>query len=473
MAFGGTLTRTFAQHSCSIPLVMLHLDKQFFQILHEQIEAGRDRDLIAQLGELRAADIAEVLENLRIDDANYLYRLLENDSKADVLMELDEEKRTELLSGMTAGEIAEEVLENLDSDDAADVMSELPESKAEEVIQLLDDIEQASDIRDLLNYEEGTAGAMMAKELVKVQAEWTVNRAIREIRRQAEELEQVYTVYVVDPLGKLTGRLSLKHLLLNAESTRTKIEEIQETEDIITIGDLESSEKATKLMERYDLVALPVVNHEHELVGRITIDDAVDVMLEDAERDYQLASGISEDVESRDSVLTLTRARLPWLLIGLVGGIGGAYVIGAFDIQKNAEMALFIPLIAAMGGNVGVQSAAIVVQGLASSNMGTQNMVSRLYKELGVGIINGLICGLLILGSSFLLGFGTALSITVSVSLIFVIIFAALFGTFVPLMLNRYRIDPALATGPFITTVNDIIGLMIYFAVGTLIVGMI
>ena len=388
-------------------------------------------------------------------------------------MELDEEKRTELLSGMTAGEIAEEVLENLDSDDAADVMSELPESKAEEVIQLLDDIEQASDIRDLLNYEEGTAGAMMAKELVKVQAEWTVNRAIREIRRQAEELEQVYTVYVVDPLGKLTGRLSLKHLLLNAESTRTKIQEIQETEDIITIGDLESSEKATKLMERYDLVALPVVNHEHTLVGRITIDDAVDVMLEDAERDYQLASGISEDVESRDSVLTLTRARLPWLLIGMVGGIGGAYVIGAFDIQKNAEMALFIPLIAAMGGNVGVQSAAIVVQGLASSNMGTQNMVSRLYKELGVGIINGLICGLLILGSSFLLGFGTALSITVSVSLIFVIIFAALFGTFVPLMLNRYRIDPALATGPFITTVNDIIGLMIYFAVGTLIVGMI
>ena len=182
-------------------------------------------------------------------------------------MELDEEKRTELLSGMTAGEIAEEVLENLDSDDAADVMSELPESKAEEVIQLLDDIEQASDIRDLLNYEEGTAGAMMAKELVKVQAEWTVNRAIREIRRQAEELEQVYTVYVVDPLGKLTGRLSLKHLLLNAESTRTKIQEIQETEDIITIGDLESSEKATKLMERYDLVALPVVNHEHD-VGR-------------------------------------------------------------------------------------------------------------------------------------------------------------------------------------------------------------
>ena len=452
---------------------MLHLDKQFFQILHEQIEAGLDRDLLAQLVEFRAADIAEVIENLRVEDAHYLYRLLENELKADVLIALDEENRHELLSGMTAGEIAEEVLENLDSDDAADIMSELPESKAEEVIQMLEDNKQASDIRDLLNYEEGTAGAMMAKELVKVQAEWTVNRAIREIRRQAEELEQVYTIYVVDPEGRLTGRLSLKHLLLNAESTRTKINEIQETADIITIQVHESSEKATKLMERYDLVALPVVNHEHELIGRITIDDAVDAMIEDAERDYQLASGISEDVESRDSVWTLTRARLPWLLIGLVGGIGGAYVIGAFDIQKNAEMALFIPLIAAMGGNVGVQSAAIVVQGLASSNMGTQNMLSRLSKELGVGIINGLICGLLILASSLLLGFGTSLSITVSLSLICVIIFAALFGTFVPLMLNRYKIDPALATGPFITTVNDIIGLMIYFAVGTLIVGMI
>lgn len=452
---------------------MLHLNKHFFQILHEQIEAGLDRELLLHLGEFRAADIAEVIENLRIEDANYVYRLLENELKADVLIELDEEKRSELLSSMTVGEIAEEVLENLDSDDAADVMGELPESKAEEVIQMLEDNEQASDIRDLLNYEEGTAGAMMAKELVKVQAEWTVNRAIREIRRQAEELEQVYTVYVVDPNDKLTGRLSLKHLLLNAQSTRTKINEIQETKDIITIAADEPSEKATKLMERYDLVALPVVGEDNELVGRITIDDAVDAMLEDAERDYQLASGISEDVESRDSILTLTRARLPWLLIGLVGGIGGAYVIGAFDIQKNAQMALFIPLIAAMGGNVGVQSAAIVVQGLASSNMGTQNMFARLSKELGVGIINGLICGILILSSSLMLGFGTSLCITVSISLICVIIFAALFGTFVPLMLDRYKIDPALATGPFITTVNDIIGLMIYFAVGTLIVSMI
>ncbi len=450
---------------------MLHLNKGFLQDVHDQIEAGRDRELLAKLEDLHAADIAEVLDNLNVEDASYLYRLLENDVKADVLINLDEERRADLMSGMTAGEIAEQVLENLDSDDAADVMSELSESKAEEVIRLLGDKEQASDIRDLLNYEDGTAGALMAKELVKVQADYTVTRAIREIRRQADELDQVYTVYVVDPENRLTGRLSLKHLLLGAESTRTTIQELQEVEDIVTIEANEPSEKATKLMERYDLVALPVLDANGCLVGRITIDDAVDVIIEDAERDYQLASGISEDVESRDSVWTLTRARLPWLLIGLAGGMGGAYVIGAFDIEKNLEMALFIPLIAAMGGNVGVQSAAIVVQGLASSNIGTSDILSRLYKELGVGVINGLICGLLILGSSLVLGFGLSLSLTVSIALICVIIFAALFGTFVPLMLNRYEIDPALATGPFITTVNDIIGLMIYFAVGTVIVG--
>lgn len=448
---------------------MLDLTKEYIQSLSDRIEAGQDSEIRTGLNELHATDIAEILDRLKFEQASYLFRLLENEVKADVLIELDEEQRSDLLSAMTAEEIAEEVLENLDSDDAADVMAELPETKAEEVIGLLEDAEQASDIRDLLNYAEGTAGALMAKELVKVRAEWTVTRAIREIRRQAEELHQVYTVYVVDDQDQLTGRLSLKHLLLAAESTRSKIKELQKGDGIVSILAEESAEKATKLMERYDLVALPVVDDSNRLLGRITIDDAVDVIIEDAERDYQLASGISEDVESSDSIWTLTRARLPWLLIGLVGGLGGAYVIGAFDIHSNAEMALFIPLIAAMGGNVGVQSAAIVVQGLASSHIDSSNILSRLSKELGVGLINGVICALLILASSMVLGFGTSLCITVSIALLCVIVFAALFGTFVPLMLNQYKIDPALATGPFITTVNDIIGLMIYFAVGSVI----
>lgn len=452
---------------------MQHTDKAYIRELRARIEAGRDTELRALLSDLHATDVAEVFDLVRQEEAEYLFRLLEAETKSDVLIELETDVREELLSTLTAAEIAGEVLEGLDSDDAADVMADLPEEKAEEVIRLIEDDEQASDIRDLLNYPEGTAGSLMAKELVKVRRGWTVNRAIREIRRQAAELDHVYTIYVVDDEDHLTGRLSLKHLLLSAATTRTKIEELQEEDDIVSIGAHEEGEKAVKLMERYDLVALPVLDGNARLVGRITIDDAVDVIIEESERDYQLASGISEDVESRDSVWTLTRARLPWLLIGLGGGIGGAYVIGAFELERNPGMALFIPLIAAMGGNVGVQSAAIVVQGLASSSIETSDLLSRLSKELGVGLINGLICSALILGSGVLLGFGTILSITVSLALLCVIIFAALFGTFVPLMLHRYKIDPALATGPFITTANDIIGLIIYFTVGSAISGMI
>lgn len=450
---------------------MLNIDKALLKDIRDQIESGSDRELLGLLAELHAADWAEVIDSLRRDEARYLFRLVPKELKSDVLIELEEDLRLELLTGMTSAEIAEDVLEGLDSDDAADVMAELPDAKVEEVIELLEDDAQASDIRDLLSYEEGTAGALMAKELVQVEANWTVARAIREIRRQAEELEHVYTIYVTDADGLLTGRLSLKHLLLSAATTRTLVSELQSDKELITIEANEPAERVAKVMEKYDLVALPVVDLEGRLVGRITIDDAVDVIIEESERDYQLASGISEDVESRDNVWTLTRARLPWLLIGLAGGIGGAYVIGAFNIEENPGMALFIPLIAAMGGNVGVQSAAIVVQGLASSNIDTGDIFSRLSKELGVGIINGLICAILILGASAALGFGTALSITVSLALLCVIIFAALFGTFVPLMLDKYDIDPALATGPFITTANDIIGLMIYFAVGSALMG--
>ena len=446
---------------------MLHTDKAYIRELRARIESGRDSELQAMLSELHPTDVAEVFDMVRPDEAEYLFRLLNNEGKSDVLIELETDVREDLLSNLTAAEIAGDVLEGLDSDDAADVMAGLPEEKAEEVIRLIEDDEQASDIRDLLNYAEGTAGALMAKELVKVFRDWTVNRAIREIRRQAAELDNVYTIYVVDDEDRLTGRLSLKHLLLSASTTRTKIEELQDQEDIISIEAHEDGEKAVKLMERYDLVALPVLDPLGRLVGRITIDDAVDVIIEESERDYQLASGISEDVESRDSVWTLTRARLPWLLIGLGGGIGGAYVIGAFELERNPGMALFIPLIAAMGGNVGVQSAAIVVQGLASSAISAGDVLGRLSKELGVGLLNGIICSILILGASRTLGFSTPLSITVSIALLCVIVFAALFGTFVPLMLHRYKIDPALATGPFITTANDIIGLIIYFAVGS------
>jgi magnesium transporter len=286
------------------------------------------------------------------------------------------------------------------------------------------------------------------------------------MRRQAEDVELVYTIYVVDDNNVLLGTLSLKRLLLT--DSKAIISHIMK-EDIIKVSATMIQEEVANTMNKYDLIVLPVVNDLNQLIGRITADDVMDIMKEEAEKDYQMASGISEDVESNDTVWEITRARLPWLLIGMIGGLFGAKVIGIFDIEKNYQMAFFIPLIAAMGGNVGVQSAAIVVQSLAGGTNALGNISQRLIKELGVALVNGIICSSIILLSAYLLGYSLLLSITVSIALLSVIIFAALFGTFIPLTLDKYKIDPALATGPFITTINDVLGLFIYFLIGQLI----
>ena len=446
---------------------MQEITKEYLYEIQTLIEQGEERSLVAHLDDLHETDIALILNQLRRDDVSYAYRLLKDDIRPAVLSDVDDEVLEEILSSLSSKEIAEDVIDGLESDDAADIIGSLPTDKRMEVMSKAKDKESVSDVLSLLSYPEGSAGALMAKELVKVEETWTVATAIKEIRVQAQDIENIYTIYVVDSYGKLTGRLSLQHLLLTAASTRTPVGELKDDENIISIKAKETEELVVSLMERYDLVALPVTDDKGILLGRITIDDAVDVIIEEAERDYQLASGISEDVESYDSVWTLTRARLPWLLIGLGGGVGGAYVIGAFDIVSNPEMALFIPLIAAMGGNVGVQSSAIVVQGLATASINTSNIATRLMKELGVGLLNGIICASIIFIVTLLLGFDKALSATVGISLLCVIVFAALFGAFVPLMLEKRKIDPALATGPFITTANDIIGLIIYFSVGS------
>jgi magnesium transporter len=448
---------------------MQEITIEYLDEIQTLIEQGEERSLVAHLEDLHETDIALILNQLRREDVNYAYRLLKDDIRPAVLVDVDDEVREEILSSLSSKEIAEDVIDGLESDDAADVIGSLPSDKMMEVMSLAKDKESVSDVLSLLSYPEGSAGALMAKELVKVEETWSVATAIKEIRIQSKDIENLYTIYVVNSFGELTGRLSLQNLLLTAASTRTPVGELKDDEDIISIKAKEKEELVVSLMERYDLVALPVTDDNGILLGRITIDDAVDVIIEEAERDYQLASGISEDVESYDSVWTLTRARLPWLLIGLGGGVGGAYVIGAFDIVSNPEMALFIPLIAAMGGNVGVQSSAIVVQGLATSSINTSNIATRLIKELSVGLLNGVICAGIIFIVTILLGFDKALSTTVGISLLCVIVFAALFGAFIPLMLEKRKIDPALATGPFITTANDIIGLIIYFSVGSFI----
>ena len=443
----------------------LEINSVYIDQLTALIEENNSQELIKILDELHSADIAEIIEYLSSENAKHLYDLIADEEKsAAVLVELEDDTREDLLANLSAKEIAEEVIDNLESDDAADIIGELSEDKKEEVLSHVEDIEHASDISDLLTYPEDTAGGLMAKELIKVNENWNTLQCLKEMRKQAEDIKKVYTIYVVDDDDKLLGSLSLKRLLLAEKGSA--IRSVINT-DIVSVKATEDDENVANIMNKYDLIALPVVDDLNLLIGIITFDDVMDVVKEEAEKDYQMASGISEDVESSDGVWELTRARLPWLLIGMIGGLLGAKVIGIFDLSgDNFKLAFFIPLIAAMGGNVGVQSAAIVVQGLANDSLKMENLFQKLIKELGVGLLNGIICSVIILGAAFGLGYGIELSLTVSISLLVVIVFAALFGTFVPLTLEKYKIDPALATGPFITTVNDILGLFIYFMIG-------
>jgi magnesium transporter len=441
------------------------LTKEFINDIKERLEQKDFKVLKSELSQLHHVDIAALIEELGEEQGKTLFELFEDQDSAEILIELNDENREVVLEDLTSQEIAEELIENLDSDDAADIISDLSTAKKVEVLSHIEDIEHASDIVDLLSYPENTAGGLMAKELIQVNDKWSVLRCVKEMRKQAEDVDKVYTIYVVNDHNILLGTLSLKKLLLTSE--KTYIKNVYNEKVISVKADFDDEEVAN-IMDKYDLVVLPVVDDLNRLIGRITIDDIVDVIKEEAMEDYNKASGISEQVDSSDDIITLTRARLPWLLIGLMGGIMGAQVMGIFDIQNNIELAFFTPLIAAMGGNVGVQSAAIIVQGLASNSLGMDTMGERLLKELGVAMLNGIICSVLIMLITFLLGYPSSIYFTVSISLMAVIIFAALFGTFVPLALNKYKIDPALATGPFITTVNDVLGLFIYFMIGKL-----
>jgi magnesium transporter len=444
--------------------MQFELNSEYLSELKNAIVEKNDAFLKVQLEELYAVDIASILNRLDIDDANYLYDLIDEDIASDCLLEMEDEKREALLATFSTKEIAEQ-LDNMDSDDAADVINELPEEIQDEVLSHIEDIEQASDIADLMSFEEGTAGSLMAKELVSVYAHETVSACIDEIRKQTENVDVLYAVYVVDDNEKLIGMLSLKKLIISHPLAH--IQEIYDG-DVISVKTSESSEEVAELIRKYDLVVLPVVDQLGRLVGRITIDDVVDVMREEAEKDIQLMSGITDDVDSNDSLWRLSRARIPWLLVGMCGGIVGSRIIGGYEdqIQIRPEMAFFIPLIGATGGNVGVQSSAIIVQGLANNTLIIDRIAPKLFKELGVGLINGLICSGLILGYNLLISESWALAATVSVALFTVILCASFLGTFVPLMMNRFKVNPALATGPFVTTLNDIIGISIYFLVG-------
>ncbi len=445
------------------------LTRDFLNELEEAIVKNDIKWIEESIFNLHVADIASVIDELDNQSANFIYKLLDEERQADVLIELDEDIREDLLKTFSTKEIARQ-LENLDSDDAADVIAELPKDKVEEVISHITDDEAAEDIVDLLNYDEDSAGGLMQKEFIKAKLDWPVNRCVVELRRQAENVEKVFTIYVVDNVDRLVGFLSLKSLLF--ASPNTKISDLFQDRNMISVKTNDDSEEVAKIMEKYDLVSVPVVDLQNKLVGRITIDDVVDVIKEEADKDFQMASGISEMVEASDSIWRISRARMPWLLIGMLGGILGAQVISGFEvgISEVPALAFFIPLITAMGGNVGVQSSAIVVQSLAKGNDQFGSILKKILKESLVGIVNGLVLSIIIYGIGHAFE-SPVLGIVVSLSLFTVMLFAAIFGTLIPLLLDKYNIDPALATGPFITTLNDVLGLFIYLTIGVLLYG--
>ena len=443
------------------------ITKENIDELKQLIASENSEEVKKLLEDLHPADIAEIMDDLSIEEAKFIYLLLEGEKASDVLVEIPENDRRRFLKFLPPEFIASKFIEFMDSDDAADVVADLEDEKKAEVLNEIDDIKQAGDIIDLLEYDEDTAGGIMAKELVVVNENWTVATCLKEISKQAEDVDEIYYIYVVDDRERLKGVLSLKKLILN--STSTKISNIYNSE-VTKVNTSTRQEEVAELMDKYDLVAIPVVDEIGRLQGRITFDDVIDIVREEAEKDYQMVSGITGDVEPGDKVHEILRARLPWLLIGLLGGILGAVVLGAHEssLAEVTQLAFLIPLIAAMAGNVGVQSSSIVVQSIASGVKDIETPARKLLKEVSVALATASIFAVLIFLYNFFVSGDLNLTYSVSISLFIVICMASLFGTVIPLILHKFKIDPALATGPFITTMNDILGLLIYLMISKL-----
>ncbi len=432
--------------------------ENFERLVEDQNEAKAREELEG----LHPADIAELLRQLSLRQAEWLFNLIsDKEQKAEVLMELDEEDRKKLLEHMEPEQIGE-FIDLLDTDDAVDLIQDLDKEDREEVIQHIDDVEQAGDIVDLLQYDEDTAGGLMGTEMVVVNENWSMPECLREMRRQAEDLDNLYYVYVTDDSDRLKGIFPLKKMITHPSVS--KIKHVMETDPVSVKTSTPIDEVAIDF-EKYNLVAMPVVDSIGRLVGQITVDDIMDQLREQSERDYQLASGISSDVDADDSVLQQTKARIPWLLIGIVGGIINSIILTGFEAQIAAvtALAIFIPLIGGTGGNVGVQASAIVVQGLANGRLDIRNAWRQIGRESLVAMLNAIIIsGVVLVYVLLTQPHMYAVSFAVAASLFCVVIFATVFGTFVPLTLEKLKINPALATGPFIQITNDVVGLLIY-----------
>ena len=446
------------------------INDELISDIKKLIEDNSTDKLLSSIADIHYADLAEIFELLEITEVIFLVKIFDKQKIADALAEIDEDLREIILEKLSAKEIAEKIVE-LDTDDATDVISELTEERQKRVFSQIKDAELTDDIKELLKYDEDTAGGLMAKELVSVNENLSISKCLDEIRKQAKNVTRVHSIYVVDSKNRLKGRLSLKDVV--TAKSRSKVRDIYiPNVDYVTVD--QEGEDVAKIMSKYDLEAIPVTNKSKTLLGRITIDDIVDLIKDEAEKDYQLAAGISSEVEVNDSIFQLTKARLPWLFLGLLGGLGSVFILKDFEQIMNQpdlrNLFFYTPLIAAMAGNVGVQSSAIIVQGLAN-DLVKGSLLNRLFKEVGLSLINGFALSVILIIFGQIVNQDLSMSLTIAGSMMGVIIIAALVGTFVPIILDKQGIDPAIATGPFITTANDIFGIFLFFYIAKISLG--
>jgi len=442
------------------PITKFELTQEFHDRFQRALNEHDKKFISSSLEEVNPADITTLLYEFNSEESKYVLDMLSVATRAQIINDLDTETRKSFLSIYSATELSE-IINQLESDDAADILNELPIKTSEEIIGNLD-TDLKSQVIDLLRYDEHVAGGLMAKELIRVRATWTVVECIDEIRKQAETVGKFYTAWVVDEKDKLLGMVPLQKLIIS--DPKTLVKDICE-DDVMPVETYMEEREVAEIMRKYDLESVPVVNVQGQLVGRITIDDVVDVISDQAEEERQLMSGITEDVEEDDTLLKNVRARLPWLLIGIFGGMLSARFMGFFEheLTKITAIAFFVPLIQATGGNVGIQSSGLVVQSLANPGYLEEGMTQRLIKTLYVALLNALLLSLIVLGSTSLFFNNNRLSVVVSFALFCVVMFSSFVGTITPLLINRLGFNPALASGPFITTASDLLGLTIYF----------
>jgi len=446
------------------------MEKEFLDNILEVIENQDAVKLKAILEDMHPADIAELCDTLDVDEARFVYRQLDNETAADVLVEMDEDNRKRLLDELPSELIASKFIDNMDTDDAVDIIQEMDEDKQEEVLAHIGDIEQASDIVDLLQYDEDTAGGLMGTEMVVVNENMSMPECLQEMRKQAEDLDDIYNVYVVDDDGRLKGVFPLKKMITNPSVSKVKY---VMDEDVISTKVDTPIDDVVQMIEKYNLVSVPVIDSIGRLQGQITVDDVIDELREQQEHDYQMASGLTSDVETDDSVFRQMWARIPWLLIGMLGGILNSMLLGKFEptLQGYVGLLLFIPLIGGTGGNVGTQSSAIVVQGLANGSLNISNIWKQVFKESAVALLNAIVLSLLVLGYNiYQFGLTETVTYAVPVSLFALVLIGTLWGTLLPLLFEKIHIDPAIATGPFVQITNDLLGMGIYMLVITLII---